>query len=81
MSDSLLMPTTAYLPLITEDVGSHHANLVNAYKPRFPGLEEVVYDPVKFARVCEIIGVELEEVRMKRGGGGGREEGRAGSEE
>ncbi|GMI33845.1 hypothetical protein TrRE_jg4703, partial [Triparma retinervis] len=39
MSDSLLMPTTAYLPLIAEDVGSHHANLVNAYKPRFPGLE------------------------------------------
>ena len=68
-SHALLVRSNNYVPQILSTISKVHNDAIDLYSQRFPGMEEVIKDPIKYCRIARIVGCIIGQGQS--GGGGG----------
>lgn len=56
----LIIHSNKHLANLADEMARAHGDLCTAYKPKFPELEELVVDPIKYKSAVRVIGNELD---------------------
>ena len=63
MEHQLIIQSNKHLANLANEMARAHGDLCAAYKPKFPELEELVLDPIKYKSAIRVIGNEMDMTR------------------
>jgi U4/U6 small nuclear ribonucleoprotein PRP31 len=63
----LIIQSNKHLSNLANEMARAHGDLCAAYKPKFPELEELVVDPIKYKSAVRVIGNEMDMTRVNDG--------------
>ena len=63
----LIIQSNKHLSNLANEMSRAHGDLCAAYKPKFPELEELVVDPIKYKNAVRVIGNEMDITKVNDG--------------
>jgi U4/U6 small nuclear ribonucleoprotein PRP31 len=63
----LILRSNKHLSNLANELAGAHGDLCTAYKPKFPELEELVVDPIKYKNAVRVIGNEMDLTTVNEG--------------
>jgi len=63
----LIIQSNKHLANLANEMARAHGDLCTAYKPKFPELEELVVDPIKYKSAIRVIGNEMDMTKVNDG--------------
>jgi U4/U6 small nuclear ribonucleoprotein PRP31 len=62
--NELIIPSNKYLARLATELATAHQDLIDAYKPKFPDLADLVMDPLSYKNAVQQIGNEMDVTRI-----------------